>query len=86
MALIKINNKVFDMENTEQALAVKLRELVEKTGMSQVKLAEHINVQPRTFRKWLSGEGVIPWSVALAIEETIKDIEDGRFEPPLKRC
>ena len=45
---------------------------IEKLGLSQVKAAEFLGYDPRTSRRWISGDLAIPKVVAMLLELMIK--------------
>jgi hypothetical protein len=47
-------------------------QVIEKLGLSQVKAAEFLGCDPRTSRRWISGDLIIPKAVALLLELMVK--------------
>ena len=47
-------------------------QLIEKLGLSQVKAAEFLGYDPRTSRRWISGDLVIPKVVARLLELMVR--------------
>ena len=46
--------------------------VIEKLGLSQVKAARFLGHDPRTSRRWISGDLVIPKAVGMLLELMIK--------------
>jgi transcriptional regulator with XRE-family HTH domain len=53
-----------------------IRDLIESTGLTQKKIAETLDVDERTIRKWLSGERQFPYSVQFALESLVLSAEE----------
>ena len=49
------------------------REAIERLGLSQVAAARLLQVDPRTSRRWASGETKVPWTVAVVLEYLAKE-------------
>ncbi|MET4483154.1 MULTISPECIES: hypothetical protein [unclassified Bradyrhizobium] len=47
-------------------------EVIKKLGLSQVKAAEFLDYDPRTSRRWISGDLAIPKAVAMLLELMVK--------------
>jgi hypothetical protein len=47
-------------------------QVIAKLGLSQVKAAEFLGFDPRTSRRWISGELVVPKTVAMLLELMVK--------------
>jgi hypothetical protein len=56
-------------------------QLIEKLGLSQVKAAEFLGYDPRTSRRWISGDLAVPKVVAMLLELMIKtNVEPEKVE------
>jgi hypothetical protein len=47
-------------------------EVIEKLGLSQVGAAKFLDYDPRTSRRWISGEQEVPMVVAMLLELMVK--------------
>jgi hypothetical protein len=47
-------------------------QVIDKLGLSQVKAAKFLGHDPRTSRRWISGDLVIPKAVAMLLELMVK--------------
>jgi hypothetical protein len=47
-------------------------QVIAKLGLSQVKAAEFLGFDPRTSRRWISGELAVPKTVAMLLELMVK--------------
>ena len=47
-------------------------QVIEKLGLSQVKTAEFLGYDPRTSRRWISGDLAIPKVVAMLLELMVR--------------
>lgn len=53
-----------------------LAELIESTGLPRKKIAEVLDVDERTIRKWLSGDRQFPYTVQFALESLVLSAEE----------
>ena len=53
--------------------SVYMAELVESTGLTQKKIAEILDVNERTVRRWVTGASVAPYVVQFALEALVLD-------------
>jgi hypothetical protein len=51
-------------------------EVIAKLGLSQVEAAEFLGYDPRTSRRWISGELAVPKAVAMLLELMVKTKSD----------
>lgn len=47
-------------------------QVIAKLGLSQTKAAEFLGFDPRTSRRWISGELAVPKTVAMLLELMVK--------------